>query len=372
MIVYALLTLGTVIIALGINNHYEKLPYGYSRQQVLNGLCLVSVFLLLFAVSALRLNVGNDYATYVEYFHLIRCKLDTEVVVPTEPGFNLVCLLIYFISGKTENYLLMFAVFAFVTIFLFMKGIYRQADNFAFSFFLFMTLGYYFQTFSTVRYYLALAMAFAAIPYVLRKEWLKFFLVVILGATFHKSILIIIPLYFLAQWSWKKWQYVIAAAGCATFFLFKDFYMKLFYLIYPTYEDVPMADSNNVVGIIRCVLVLIFALIMFGKIKEDNRLKFFFYCNIGALLLYVCCSFLPSVSRAVYYLSVTHILFVPALILKIDNKKLRVVMTVLTVIGCLGYFATFLMYKAAADGLRILPYQTFMFHDMVNILSEVG
>lgn len=372
MIVYALLTIITSLIALRINNHYVKLQYGYSRQQVLNGLCLVSVFLLLFGVSALRLNVGNDYATYVEYFHLIRCKLDTEVVVPTEPGFNLVCLLIYFISGKTENYLLMFAVFAFVTIFLFLKGMYRQSDNFFMTFFLFMTLGYYFQTFSTVRYYLALAIAFVSIPYVLNKEWLKFFILILVGATFHKSLLIVLPLYFLAQWTYRKWHFAIAALVCGTFIFFKDFYMKLFYVIYPTYEDVTIADSSNLIAIARCVAVLVFALLMFGEIKDDRRLKFYFYCNLGAIALYVFCSFLPSVSRAAYYLSITHILFVPALIGRIKSDKIRTAIKILVIVGGIGYFTVFLLYKASSDGLRILPYQTFLFHDMVSILSEVG
>ena len=34
-----------------------------------------------------------------------------------------------------ENYLLVFGVFAFVTIGIFMKALYEQADNFALSFF---------------------------------------------------------------------------------------------------------------------------------------------------------------------------------------------------------------------------------------------
>ncbi len=183
----------TVILAFAVNNNRTKISYGYTKQQVMNGVCLLSVFLLLFAVSALRLNVGNDYAKYVEYFHLIRCKLDTETVVPTEPGFNLVCIIIYLLSGREENYLLMFAFFGFLTILLFMYGMYKQSISFGWSFLMFMCLGYYFQSFSTVRYYFALALAFSAIPLVIEKKWAKFILVIIFGAFFHKSILLVIP-----------------------------------------------------------------------------------------------------------------------------------------------------------------------------------
>ncbi len=129
MILYSLVAVLAVGLSLPVDNHYENKGFLYTRQQILNRLCLVSVFLLLFLVSALRLNVGNDYAKYVEFMHLIRC----DAVVPTEFGFNWVVKILYGISGF-ENYLLVFAVFAFATIYLFLKAIYQQADSFPFSF----------------------------------------------------------------------------------------------------------------------------------------------------------------------------------------------------------------------------------------------
>ena len=67
MILYSLVAVLAVGLSLPVDNHYENKGFLYTRQQVLNRLCLVSVFLLLFLVSALRLNVGNDYAKYVEF-----------------------------------------------------------------------------------------------------------------------------------------------------------------------------------------------------------------------------------------------------------------------------------------------------------------
>ena len=374
MIIYALVALITVLAVLRVDNKCVKLSYGYTKQQVLNGLSLLSVFLILFAISALRLNVGNDYAKYVEYFHLIRCKLDTETVVPTEPGFNLVCLLIYLISGRRENYLLMFAFFAFLTIYFFMKGMFEQSDNFPLTFLMFMTLGYYFQSFSMVRYYFALALSFYSIPLVLDKKWGKFILVIVLGAFFHKSVLLVIPFYFLAQWSWKKYQVAIGLLFCSTFFFFKDFYLNLFLKFYPTYEETEYLNSGtSMISIARCAAILLLALIMYKKlIKNDRKMQFFFYCNLGALIVYLCLTFLPSVSRAGYYLSVTQLLFVPALIKGIENAKVRKFITALVVLGCIGYFAIFLKYEAPANGLRILPYETWVYHDMVDILSDVS
>lgn len=373
MIVYILLTVTTVFLSFFVTNRYAKYKHGYSRERVLSVVCLTAIFLALFAVSALRLNVGNDYAKYCEFFHLIRCSIDTEVYVPTEPGFNLVCLAIYFLCAKTEIYPVMFAVFAFLTILLFLKAIYRQADCFPATFFLFMTLGLYFQSLSTVRYYFALAIAVSLIPYVLNREWIKFVLLTLLGMTFHKSIVVIIPLYFLAQWSWKKYQYVLMAGVVSTFFFFKTQYMALFLKLYPTYEETEyLAGGTSLINILRCIGVLVLSFLLYEKaIKNNRKLTFYFYCNLGALVLYTCCSFIPVISRIGYYLSVTQIFLIPSLIMSIENKKLRRVATILVVLAGIGYFAIFLKYKAPADGLRILPYQTFIYHEMVNILSDV-
>lgn len=368
MILYVALAAGTVLLACLVNNHMVRQVNTVSRQQLLNGISLLAIFTALFAVSACRLNVGNDYAKYVEFMHLVNCN----AYVPTEFGFNAVVRAIFAISGY-ENYLLVFAFFSFTTVAVFLTAIYKQSDSFAFSFFLFMAFGLYFQSFNTVRYYLALALALYAIPYVLRKEWVKFVLLVLLGATLHKSLLVVLPLYFLASLAWKKWQLVLIALFCSTFFFLQDFYLKVVVWLYPTYEDTEYLEGGtSYVNILRCLGVLILALICYKQtVKGNKRNEFYFYCNLGALVLYVCCSFLPIISRIGYYLTITHIFFIPALLGGIEDKKQKRFFTGAVIAAALLYFVLF-MLRAHQPGLRILPYETFMFHDMVPILSDVN
>lgn len=343
---------------------------GISRQQACNMLCLFAIFMILFAVSACRVNVGNDYAKYVEFMHLIAC--DAYDSVPTEVGFNLLVTVLYELSGG-ENFLLVFAVFAFLTIFFFIKAMYEQSDSFGWSFFLFMAFGFYFHTFNTVRYYLALAVALYSIKYVLKKEWGKFILLVLLGSTFHKSLLVVIPLYILATLAWKKWQLALMALFCTTFFFLQDFYLKVVVFLYPSYEDTEYLEGGiSWFNILRCLGVLTLALIYYKKaVAGSTRNRFYFYCNLGALVLYVCCSFLPIVTRIGYYLNMTQILFIPAILARIEDKKQKRFFRIMIALAALGYFGLYLL-RADNDGIRVLPYQTFMFHDMVPILSDVN
>ncbi len=392
MILYITVAAVTVLLAGFVNNHPVTQPYNITSQQMCNRVCLAAIFVILFALSAARVNVGNDYAKYVEFMHLVNC----DSYVPTEIGFNLVVKILYGLSGY-ENFLLVFAFYAFVTVFLFLLAMYEGSDDFPLTFFLFMALGYYFQTFSTVRYYLALAMALYAMKFVLRRQWGRFLALVLLGSAFHKSLLVVIPLYFLASLPWKKWQLALAAVFCSTFLFLQDFYLKVVVFLYPTYEDTEYLEGGtSYINILRCAGVLVFAgIVVFlekrgtiaGRTKEDEkndmyvmkedcltqdpRFWFYFYLNLGALVLYVFCSFLPIISRIGYYLTVSQILFLPMLLGRIPDKRWRKIFRLGVILAAVLYFAMY-MSRASNDGVLILPYKSFFFHDMVNILSDMN
>lgn len=375
MILYITVAAVTALLAGMVNNRPVTRPYRTTRQQMCNRVCLLSIFLILFALSACRLNVGNDYAKYVEFMHLVNC----DAYVPTEIGFNLLVKVIYGLSGF-ENYLLVFAVYAFVTLWFFLRAMYEQSDDFPLTFFLFMALGYYFQTFSTVRYYLALAVALYAMKFALRRQWGRFLVLILLGSAFHKSLLVVIPLYFLASLPWKRWQLVLAGLFCTTFLFFQDFYLKVVVFLYPTYEGTEYLEGGtSYINIARCAAVLLFAgLVRYMRKRtaaadadDDRRFRFFFYLNLGALALYVFCSFLPIISRIGYYLTVSHILFLPMLLKEVESERLRKLFRAGILLAAVCYFAVY-MSRAGDDGVLLLPYKTFFFNDMVNILSDVN
>ena len=389
MMIYITVAAVTAFLATLVDNRSKRQFHQITRQQLCNRICLTAIFVILFLLSACRLNVGNDYARYVEFMHLVNCN----AYVPTEIGFNLLVKLVYGRSGY-ENFLLVFAFYSFVTVLFFLLALYEQSDEFGLAFFLFMTLGYYFQTFSTVRYYLALAVALYSMKFVMRRQWGRFVVLVLLGSAFHKSLLVVIPLYFLASLAWKKWQLAIAALFCTTFLFMQDYYLKLVVFLYPTYEDTEYLEGGtSYISILRCGAVLLFAGIVYLMRKKETarrsaadyagsgrsgeealwnrRFWFYFYLNLGALILYVFCSFLPIISRIGYYLMVSQILYLPMLLEAVPSRKWRRLFRMGIILAAVLYFAMYLR-KGAGDGVLILPYRTFFFHDMVNILSDVN
>ncbi len=363
MILYAMIAVITIGIAFMVRPEDKPLGASITRQGAINRICMIAIFVILFALSALRLDVGNDYGDYSDTFHEIYVGGD----VVTELGFNLVVRLLYWMVGG-ECYILVFAVFAFLTTVLFLKAIYDQSVDFKWSFFLFMTLGIYFRTFNTVRYYFVLAITLFAMRYLLRSQYGKFIITILFAALFHKSVLVVIPLYLLADRVWKKWQLLVMGLLCASIPLFQDFYLQLALKLYPSYVNTVFLETgtgitSNLFGIARCALVLVLALACYEDSVRDNRtIRFYFNLNIMTIILYLCFSFLPLLSRFGYYLMTSHILYIPAILQSISNEKKKKVLTYLVAGIAVLYFIVFLV-TATQVGVKVLPYHSWLFYE---------
>lgn len=332
-----------------------------TRRQAFNFMLLSGIFLVLAGTAALRLDVGNDYGNYVNTCH----EIYVNGYVVTEPGFNMLVKLLYMLSGG-ENYLLVFGLFGTVTVFVFMKAMVDQSLDFSLSFALFMLLGLYFRTFNTMRYYLALAITLYSMRYVLKREYVKFLLLIGLAALFHKSVLVVIPLYAIAALPWKKWQIALGGVGCACLALFQELWMKLALYLYPSYKDTVYLEQGtglegSLAGIVRCGAVLVLTVICYKEaVREDKANLFYSKLNLLGLALYTCASFLPLVSRFGYYLITAHILLVPGILKNIKEPVKRKRACICVWIFSFVHFIFFLM-TAHQAGVRVLPYQSWVF-----------
>lgn len=358
MIVYIILTIVTVTAASFVKKQDGRIAGSciMTRQQACNYVCLFTVFLLLFGVSACRYQVGNDYSRYEEFFHLI----PLGQVVPTEFGFNAIVLAMQFLFGA-DTKLTIFALFAFVTVCFMLKAVYDQSEDFLFSFFLFMTLSYYFQSLNTVRYYFAWAVAVFSMKYVIKKQYGKFVLLILPAATIHKSVLLVIPVYILANLPWKRWQLIVLAAFASSGLVFQELYLKVIVKLYPSYEGTSYLDGGtSFVNVARIIGVFGFSLLYYRTaVAEHKQNRFYFHLNFFALLLYTCGSFVPEISRVGYYMTAGHIFLLPSVISRIPDEKQKKFWRIVIIAAAVLYFGIFLI-KAQDLLVRIVPYHTWL------------
>ena len=367
MVLYLLISAAAVAAA-AIVNKTEGMRAG-SRGSLLRRSCLFLIALILMVPAILRQETGNDYLRYVEFFHLA----SIDAYVPTEAGFNWLAKAVYGLCGY-ENYLLLFAIYAVMTILAMLAVIRQQAENFCFSFFLFMMFGYYFQSFNTMRYYFALSLSLLAMTCLLRRQYAGFVILVLLASLFHKTALITLLLYPVAARRWKKRELAAGAVPGLAVLLLHEKAMELLLSLYPSWEgtvDLAAGTSISWVNIAKCLAVLLLA--YYVRADEDpdtfRGRQLVMYRNSAyiGLLLYVFGWFIPEVSRICYYLTFTQIFYLPMLLSGLpeteQGRRQKKLLTILVIAAALVFFALFLR-TAYRDTIKILPYKSFLFHEL--------
>ncbi|MBR4543834.1 MAG: EpsG family protein [Lachnospiraceae bacterium] len=342
--------------------------------ELANRIRLAIIFWILFLASALRIYTGNDYRTYIYHFH----DSYRDIFVVTEPGFNAVAKYVYKFFDE-EYFLVLFAIFAFVTILFFLKALYEQSRDFGMSFMLFMAYGLYFQTYNTVRYYMALAIVFYAMRFVRDRQYVKFLIAVLVAALFHKTAIAVLLIYPICRMRWQIYHYVLIVMAGISGLVFKSQYMELFVRLYPSYKNEPeylASGGMSIINILRVAAVIAFAIaimILCRKKKEQEKneaVRFYFQVNVAALVLYLCFSFVPFLSRLGYYLIISQVLLIPELIRMSESLKLNVkkVLVAGVTLCAAAYFGMF-MYKATAENVKILPYSTWLTYDSSDMIG---
>ncbi len=372
IVFYMAVAAGTCAMASCMQPYQEGEPVWSSGRRTAksfrNRLLMAGIFVLLFGVSALRFDIGNDYGQYTQTAH----EAYVGGYVVTESGFNWLVRFLYWIVGW-ECYELVFAVFAFATLWIFLRAFAGQSVSFSQSFFLFMTMGLYFQTFNTVRYYFALSVALFSMKYVLDGDHLKFVFWILLAALFHKSVLLVLPVYWIASFEWKRWQVAAGLAVSAACFLGRGLVLKLALVLYPSYRNtIYLEGGGTLVSTLRALAVLaLYAWFVCtqqsGLSREALRaqhwhreLRFYAQLNLLAVVTGTFFYFLPVVTRILYYFGVSQLLMIPLILRNIREQSVRRKVTAVVSAACILYLLVFLL-QADQDGVRLLPYRSWLF-----------
>ena len=366
-ILYCIIVAASAVLALKVGGRRDGAALYKDR------ILMAGIFFILWIPASLRIYTGNDYRTYISHFHDAYCGN----FVVTEPGFNRIVRSVYTLFDG-EYFLILFAVFSAVTVIFFIKGLYELSEDFGMSFILFMLFGLYFQTYNTVRYYMALSIVFFAQRYVIKKQFGKFLIAVLFAALFHKTALITLVLYPACRMKWGKVHYILLGLLGVSGLVFGSHYMEIFVRLYPSYLNDPehlVSDGISFVNIARSAATLAAALILVKKSdKEDEAYSFWFRMNAASLVLYACFSFVPSLSRIGYYLNISQILLIPAILRRPHRKMfedkdrlLRIAVT-----ACAMIYFMFFLYKAQDSTVKILPYSTWLSYPLWELRAFKG
>lgn len=332
-----------------------QLTYGPIKSRItIRSLGFLVCFVFLAFFSAIRDGVGCDYNSYVR--HILNIQAGNFSYM--EIGFQKAVLLLEKVDTNPRFVIIVFGV---LTCFFYLKAIWDQSDDVAFSVFIFLSWGYYFLTFNTLRNYFALAIVLFSIKYLISNQNLKFIIFVIFASLFHKSALVCIPLYYLAKLKFNKKHIFLFAGIIMVCLVGRGVISGVVYRIYPGYLN-SLYDTGRIsyLNILKALLVLAIGAFYYTSIEDDELGRFYFNLNTFSLVFYVGMYWLPEISRIGFYMNATTILLLPRLVNNIQDSKSRAAMRFVLAALSIVLFIL-LMVQFSAKTTRLLPYSSWLF-----------
>lgn len=188
-----------------LGNEYLKNPQSYIN---------IIIFLLILQSALRNIAVGADtYAYYVKYSKLTNeswgalfdafPKAYVEGI-GKDPGYSVICKLVQLISKNYQIFLFVVATFFFTGLAKMFKFMNLNLVGVCLAVLVYEVLFYGFFSITGIRQTIATGFFFYAYPFIQKKKIVPYILIMTVAATIHKSSLILLPFYFLANFKYPK------------------------------------------------------------------------------------------------------------------------------------------------------------------------
>lgn len=190
------------------------------RWQIAPAVLLVVPYIL--AATLRSDNFGDTYA-YRSVFREAPSKIAALPLylegIKKDKGFSVLIVIIKALIGNSP---ILFFMFIATVQMLCMAFIYRKySENYWMSIFVFVAgTDYMSWCHNGIRQFLAIAIIMAGFPLLLKRKYIPLIAIILLGATFHASALLMIPIIFIVQGkAWNK-KSVLCILGCILILIF--------------------------------------------------------------------------------------------------------------------------------------------------------
>lgn len=218
--------------------------------------------------------VGGDTMPYRGYFGYVASDGIEYLTGPWntyrwEPGYGAVNFLISKFTADPQVFL---AAVAALTIGLRFLAMRRASSKLWLSLFIYASFGFFSYSLCTLRQELGITVYFFAFPFLQKKKPVPYFLLTALAASFHRTLWILIPVYFLAWIPWKRWSQILYGAGTALLLLLAvpviHFLAERFAPAYLV--DTQFFEGRNIQTAFIPILVCVFTIFMQKRLLERD------------------------------------------------------------------------------------------------------
>ena len=162
--------------------------------------CLFTIGIMLSVLTGCRAStVGYDTLNYVKMFKAYAGNSDMRKIYVSylEPGYSLLSNVIIKMGGDIHTLFIVSSLFIVFTALIFL---YRYSKSFYFSVFILSSFPYFFSSMDILRFFLGVSIWLWAIKFAIEKKPIKYILITLVAAQFHKMIYVFILFYHIIYW----------------------------------------------------------------------------------------------------------------------------------------------------------------------------
>ena len=357
MIIYILMFMYLTLLAF-LSFYFEE------RKREINFLIFPTFIFFLLFDGLRKSSVGGDLSVYVSIFEQNALKFP-ELSKIFKSRFELGYVFSnQLIRSMTENYSLLLFVFAFLTLWIWFYVLDKYSKNVYMSLIIYLSsLGMFLYSLSNIRQGLAVAFGFLGFYFLTEEKKIRGILCVLLAPLFHTSGIVCILFIFIRKIKLSTKYYPAIFIGFVALFPFVKLISIALIKYFPQYnsylESSWFLDSNKWAPILLTILYgfvllvgeMILSKQILTKVEESIRTFFLVYFVLTAMTLQT-----SLIGRFAHYFSPFVALYVPMLVSKVSNRKIRWILFYGIILVYLMMLLVLIYYKT--DWYRIVPYRS--------------
>lgn len=338
-------------------NRNKYIKKWIQHPEILSRILAFLSFVPLTVVSAIRFNVGTDFAPY----YRIYISQAQRYIGLNEPLFT---FLVQSLNKISKNPQLFFAVSSIIICGVYFLTIYRHSDDPVLSILFFVITTEFFRSMNGIRQYLALSILFFSLSAIEKQNWKAAFFFIIVAYFMHNSALVFFALLVLCLFKIRP-SFLVIGAMIGTLFLGMIVSYTLPWISRLTHFSVYFLDSSDfsesefleTYFIIFLILSLFVLYLYYIERRSINmKVKIFTYSvflGLGfSILTYV---FPRNINRMIWYEESLLVIYFPSALKCVKDKRIReIIKWIMIVIYCV------LCFRLIPQGVHdAVPYQTF-------------
>lgn len=333
-------------------------------------------------IIGLRYDVGVDYLLYREVFlGQVSSRADFTAhignYVSFEPGFSIITN--FFAKHKMPPCYLFLSI-AFLQILFLFKFCERYKSIAGWLMFFFITSSTFFDSLNTMRQMVAFYMFLCTLIFIEQRKFFHFFCTIIIISLFHRSIFLVLPLYFFVHKQIirkRLWGFILIIIS---FFFSTPINHLIWNTLFPSIgqlfsafedvaylqqrDDLTVSSRENSLGLIQIIYFCLDMLTVYYIPKLRNfytksfNIDIFFNLFLIGSFIYYFSTESITITRLNYYFVNTRFImlaFITYMLtqnLKTNNKFIN-----FSIISILIFISLAIFFNAILHGTKILPYQ---------------